>query len=69
MGVLLDPLVRRDILGFLRTFAREENASILLSSHISDDLDCAADSILMLNDGRVVEYARGLNLAAEEAWD
>lgn len=65
----LDPLVRLDILGFLGTFAREENASILLSSHISDDLDYAARSILMLNDGRVVEYARGLSLAAGEAWD
>jgi ABC-2 type transport system ATP-binding protein len=54
----LDPLVRLDILGFLRSLAREENVSILLSSHISDDLDQIADSVLMLNQGRVVEYAR-----------
>ena len=58
----LDPLVRLDILGFLRDLAREENVSILLSSHISDDLDQIADSILMLNKGRVVEYGRALFL-------
>jgi ABC-2 type transport system ATP-binding protein len=58
----LDPLVRLDILAFLRDLAREETVSILLSSHISDDLDQIADSILMLNKGRVVEYGRALFL-------
>jgi ABC-2 type transport system ATP-binding protein len=54
----LDPLVRRDILRFLKNLARQENVSVVLSSHISDDLDQIADSVLMLNNGRVVEYAR-----------
>jgi ABC-2 type transport system ATP-binding protein len=54
----LDPLIRLDILGFLKHLAQRENVSIVLSSHISDDLDQIADSVLMLNNGRLVEYAR-----------
>lgn len=54
----LDPLVRREILEFLNKLAHNDKVSILLSSHISDDLDQIADSVLMLNEGRVVEYAR-----------
>ncbi len=54
----LDPLIRQDILRFLKNLARQENVSIVLSSHISDDLDKIADSVLVLNNGRVVEYAR-----------
>ncbi|HYR87331.1 MAG TPA: ABC transporter ATP-binding protein [Terriglobia bacterium] len=53
----LDPLARLEILHFLKSLAQEESVSILLSSHISDDLDLIADSVLMLNKGRVVEYA------------
>lgn len=58
----LDPLVRLDILRFLKSLAREENTSVLISSHITDDLDQIADTILMLNRGRVVEYASTLSL-------
>ena len=58
----LDPLVRLDILHFLSKLAREDEVSILLSSHISDDLDQVAESILMLNKGHVVEYARASDL-------
>jgi len=53
----LDPLVRRDILGFLRSLSKDCGAGIVLSSHISDDLDRIADAVLMLNQGRVLEYA------------
>ena len=54
----IDAPVRADILHLLKMLARRENTSILLSSHISDDLDHVADSVLMLNHGHVVEYAR-----------
>ena len=54
----LDPIVRADILSFLKELARGEDVSIMLSSHISDDLDRIADSVLMLNNGKIVEYAR-----------
>jgi ABC-2 type transport system ATP-binding protein len=53
----LDPIVRIDVLGFLRDLAKNHGVGIVLSSHISDDLDKLADSILMLHDGRAIEYA------------
>jgi len=53
----LDPLIRVDILGFLRRLAKHDKTSIVLSSHISDDLDRLADTVLMLNAGQPVEYA------------
>ncbi len=53
----LDPVVRVDILETLRRMAREANVGIVLSSHVSDDLDRIADTILMLDAGSVLEYA------------
>ncbi len=53
----LDPLVRVDILGFLENLVRHEGAGIVMSSHVSDDLDRIADSVLMLHEGMVKEYA------------
>jgi ABC-type multidrug transport system ATPase subunit len=42
--------------------AHQENVCVVLSSHISDDLDQIADSVLMLNRGRVVEYSQTASL-------
>ena len=53
----LDPLVRIDILRFLRTSTEEGGTGVVLSSHVSDDLDRIADSVLMLDKGTVLEYA------------
>jgi ABC-2 type transport system ATP-binding protein len=54
----LEHPIRREILTFLQNLARQKGVSILVSSDISDDLNPIADSILTLNRGRVVEYAR-----------
>ncbi len=54
----LDSQIRLEVLGLLNRLAHEQNVSIVLSSHISNDLDHIADSILILENGRVVEYAR-----------
>lgn len=51
----LDPLVRMDILTLLKTLARDKGLAVILSSHISDDLDQIADRVLMLNEGKVLE--------------
>ena len=53
----LDPVVRTEILDALRRCTVEEETGIVLSSHVSDDLDRIADTVLMLNKGSVVEYA------------
>ena len=52
----LDPVVRLDILEFLKDLAQNESVAIMLSSHISDDLDQIAHTVLMLNEGMCVEY-------------
>jgi ABC-2 type transport system ATP-binding protein len=53
----LDPLVRRDLQEYLKNLSTREAVAIILSSHVSDDLDQVADTVLMLSEGRVVEYA------------
>ncbi len=54
----LDPLIRIEILSMVKGLAKDENVSVIATSHISDDLDNIADSIFMLNAGQVIEYAR-----------
>ena len=50
----LDPIIRREVMDFLKETVREENTTILLSSHITDDLVRVADLILYIIEGRVV---------------
>ena len=51
----LDPLARDDLLDELRAFMEEdESHSILISSHISSDLESLCDDLYMLHDGRVI---------------
>ena len=45
----LDAPARADILQFLRSLAGGKQVSIVLSSHVFEDLDPIADGILMLN--------------------
>lgn len=52
----LDPLARADLLGILTEMA-ERGVGIVLSSHVSSDLDRIADSVLMLDNGQTIEYA------------
>lgn len=50
----LDPVVRDDILDLLLEFVQDENNSVLLSSHITSDLEKVADHIVFLHAGKVV---------------
>lgn len=50
----LDPVVRDDILDLFLDFVQEEQNSILVSSHITSDLEKVADHIVFLHEGRVV---------------
>lgn len=49
----LDPMVRDEVLDILRDFMQDERHSILLSSHITSDLEKIADYITFLHEGRV----------------
>ena len=50
----LDPVMRGEILDMLMDFIQDENHSVLLSSHITSDLEKIADSIVYIQKGRVL---------------
>ncbi len=50
----LDPVVRDDILDMFLDFVQDEGHSILVSSHITSDLEKVADYIVFIHQGKVV---------------
>jgi ABC-2 type transport system ATP-binding protein len=50
----LDPVIRRDILERFRSFADDGKKSVLISSHITDDITRIADSVTFLVEGKIV---------------
>jgi ABC-2 type transport system ATP-binding protein len=50
----LDPIVRHEILEMFREFVLEEDHTILLSTHITSDLEQIADEIVFINAGKIV---------------
>ncbi len=50
----LDPVIRDDILDMLLDFVQDEEHAILISSHITGDLEKIADYIVFLHEGKVV---------------
>lgn len=50
----LDPVMRDDMLDIFLEFVQEEHHSILLSSHITSDLEKVADYIVFIHKGRLV---------------
>ena len=49
----LDPVMRDEILELLQEFVMDEDHSVLISSHITSDLDKIADYILFLHQGKL----------------
>lgn len=50
----LDPVVRDDILDLFLEFVQDESNSILVSSHITSDLEKVADYIVFIHNGKVI---------------
>ncbi len=50
----LDPVVRDDITDILNDFTRDENHSVLISSHIVSDLEKLCDYIAFLHNGNLL---------------
>ena len=50
----LDPVVRDEVLDLFYDFMQDESHAILLSSHITSDLDKIADYITFIHRGRIV---------------
>jgi len=60
----LDPVARADILDLLMEMMQTENNSILLSTHITSDLEKIADYLTIIEEGRII-----LSLGKDEALD
>ena len=50
----LDPVVRDDFLDILNDFTRDENHTVLFSSHIVSDLEKLCDYIAVINKGKLL---------------
>lgn len=61
----LDPVMREEILEVFLEFIEEEAHSILLSSHITSDLEKIADYITFIHEGRIILTASKNELAYE----
>lgn len=50
----LDPIIRDEILEILQEFIMDENNGVLMSSHITSDLDKIADYIIFIHEGEIM---------------
>ena len=50
----LDPVVRSEILDIFMEYLQDENNSILMSSHITSDLEKIADSVTFIDRGKIL---------------
>lgn len=50
----LDPVIRNEILDIFLNFIQDENHTIILSTHITSDLEHVADKIVFIDQGKIV---------------
>ena len=50
----LDPVVRNEILDIFREYLQDETNSILMSSHITSDLEKIADCVTFIDKGKIL---------------
>lgn len=58
----LDPIVRKEILDLFMEFVESEENSIIISSHITSDLEQIADYLLFINDGKIALKDNNINI-------
>ena len=64
----LDVMARNEMLDMLRDYMEEdEERSIIISSHISSDLETLCDDIYMINDGNIILHEETDNLLSNYA--
>lgn len=52
----LDVIARDELLDLLREYMERENSSILISSHISSDLESLCDDLYMIDNGKIIMH-------------
>ena len=50
----LDPVARGEVLDILLKFIKDEHHTVLLSTHITTDLEHIADQIIFIDDGKII---------------
>ena len=63
----LDVMARNEMLDMLRDYMEDEERSIIISSHISSDLETLCDDIYMINDGNIILHKETDNLLSNYA--
>lgn len=63
----LDVVARDELLEVLREYMDQENRAILISSHISSDLENFCDDIYMIDDGKIVLHEETDKLLSDYA--
>ena len=53
----LDVIARDELLNLLREYMEQDERAILISSHISSDLEGLCDDVYMIDDGKIVMHA------------
>ncbi|WP_375144208.1 AAA family ATPase, partial [Acinetobacter pittii] len=61
----LDVVARQEILDMLRTYMEDESRAILISSHISSDLEGLCDDFYMIDHGNVILHEETDTLLSE----
>lgn len=52
----LDPVIREEILDILKSFSKKPGRGVLISSHITSDLEKIADDFLLIHKGHLLLY-------------
>lgn len=63
----LDPMAREELLDELLAFVSDGQRSVLLSSHITSDLDRAADRVVCIDNGSIILTCRARTLPTAPA--
>lgn len=53
----VDPVVRRELLEEIAGIIKDQERSVLFSSHITQDVEQVADYVAIIDDGRIREYS------------
>jgi len=65
----MDPAGRRDMLRLIKQLATELNKAIILSSHILQDIEAVCESVVLLEQGRVLASGRVNELTQADTRD
>lgn len=58
----LDPVVKVDIMEIIQDLVSENNMSVIISTHLLDEIDNVVDYVAVIDDGKLVKYGDRVSL-------